>query len=155
LIVPYNNQDVNNIDTHKQLEEQKGTINHLQEERIGHVAKISEMNNEVILLSSQLDHVPKQVRMMTTRTDVLDKMIEGQIGKPNGIGFSYEHLRQKHQNSSYDQTLDYYHKAKKKKSVRKIKFVASTRTGDTTLKEQMLQHSIKPKDSKFLEVSPL
>ena len=86
LIVRYNNQDVND---------------HLQEERIGHLAKNSELNNEVILLSSQLDHVLKQVRMMTTRTDVLDKMLEGQIrGKPNGIGFSHEHLRQEHQNNS-------------------------------------------------------
>jgi len=139
LIVRYNNQDVND---------------HLQEERIGHLAKNSELNNEVILLSSQLDHVLKQVRMMTTRTDVLDKMLEGQIrGKPNGIGFSHEHLRQEHQNNSYDQTLDYYHKAKKKKPVRKIKFVASTRTGDTTVKEQMLQHSIEPNDSEMEKVS--
>jgi len=101
LIVPYNDQDVNNIETHKQLEEHKGTINHLQEERIGHLAKISELNNEVILLSFQLDHVLKQVRMMITEIDVLDKMLEGQIrGKPNGIGFSHEHLRQEHQNNS-------------------------------------------------------
>jgi len=61
---------------------------------IGHLANIYELNNEVILLSSQLDHVLKQVRMTTTRTDVLDKMLESQIrGKPNGIGFSHEHLR--------------------------------------------------------------
>ena len=145
---PYNNQDVNNIDTHKQLEEQKATINHLQEERIGHLAKKIELNNEVMLLSSQLGHILKQLRMMTIGTDVLDKMLEGQIrGKPNGISFSHEHLRQEHQNSSYDQALDYYHKAKKRKHVRKIKFVASTRTCDTTVKEQMLQYPIKPPDS--------
>jgi len=88
-----------------------------------------------MLLNSQLDHVLKQVRMMTIGTNVLDKMLEGQIkGKPNGIGFSHEHLRQEHQNSSYAQALEYYHKAKKSKPVGKIKFVASTRTDDTTAK---------------------
>jgi len=107
-----------------------------------------------MLLNSQLDHVLKQVRMMTTGTDVLDKMLEGQIkGKQNGIGFSHEHLRQEHQNSSYVQALEYYHKAKKRKPVRKIQFVASTRTGDTTVKEQMLQHLIEPHDSKIKKVS--
>jgi len=107
-----------------------------------------------MLLSSQLGHVLKQVRMMTTETDVLDKMLEGQIGgKPNGIGFSQEHLRQEHQNSSYDQGLDYYHKAKKRKLVRKIKFLASTRTSDTIVKEQMLQHPIEPHDFKMEKVS--
>jgi len=154
LTVPYNNQDVNNIDTYKQLEEQKETINHLQEERIGHLEKISELNNKVMLLNSQLDHVLKQVRMMTTEIDVLDKMLEGQIkGKPNGINFSHEHLRYEHQKSSYAQALKYYHKAKKRKSARKIKFVASTRTGDTIVKEQMLQHPIEPHDSKMEKVS--
>jgi hypothetical protein len=113
-----------------------------------------ELNNEVMLLNSQLDHVLKQVRMMTTGTDVLEKMLEGEIkGKPNGIGFSHEHLRQEHQNSSYDQALEYYHKAKKGKPVRKIKFAASTRTDDTTVKEQMLQHPIEPHDSKKEKVS--
>jgi len=29
-------------------------------------------------------------------------MLEGQVkGKPNGIGFTHEHLKQEHQNSSY------------------------------------------------------
>jgi len=106
-----------NVDMCRQLEEQKETIFHLQEERIGHLAKITKLNNEVMLLNPQLDHVLKQVRMMTTGTDVLDKMIIGQIkGKPNGIGFTHEHLKQEHQNSSYAQALEYYHKGKKKKT---------------------------------------
>ena len=153
LTVSYNNQEVINADTCKQLEEQRKTINHLQEERIGHLATIYELNNKVILLNSQLEHVLKQVRMMTTGTDVLDKMLEGQIkGKPNGIGFSHEHLRQEHQNSSYTQALEYYHKDRKRKHVRKIKFVISSRTGDTTVKEPMLEHPIKPHDYKMEKV---
>jgi len=47
-----------------------------------------------MLLNSQLDNVLKQVRMMTIGTDVLDRMLEGQVkGKPNGIGFTHEHLK--------------------------------------------------------------
>jgi len=50
-----------------------------------------------MLLNSQLENVLKQVRMMTPGTDVLDNMLEGQIkGKPNGIGFSHEHLKLEH-----------------------------------------------------------
>jgi len=125
VIVPYYYQDVNDMDTSKLLIEQEEVINHLQEERIGHRAKISKLNKEVMLLNSQFENVLKQVRMMTTRTDVLDKMLEGHVkGKPNGIGFTLEHLKQEHQNSSYVQALEHYHKAKKGKPVKKIKFVA-------------------------------
>ena len=57
LTVPY--QDVNNMDTFKLLEEQEEIIKHLQEERTGHLAKISELNKEVMLLNSQLENVLK------------------------------------------------------------------------------------------------
>jgi len=90
VTVPYSYQDINDVDTSKLLIEQEEIINHLQEERIGHLAKITELNKEVMLLNSQLDNVLKQVRMMTTRTDVLDRMLEGKVkGKPNGIGFTH------------------------------------------------------------------
>jgi len=139
----------------RQLEEHKETIFHLQEKRIGHLAKITELNNKVILLNPQLDHVLKQVRMMTTGTDVLDKMIDGQIkGKPNGIGFTHEYLKQEHQNSSYAQALEYYHKRKKKKPVRTIKFVTSSRADKPTMKEQMLEHSVELHSSKVSETPP-
>jgi len=76
--------------------------------------------------------------MMITGIDVLDKMLEGQVkGKTNRIGFRHEHLKQEHQNNSYVQTLEHYHKTKKGKPVKKIEFVASTRTRNTTVKEQM------------------
>jgi len=64
----------------------------LEEEKIGHLEKIYELNNEVNQLNSQLNHVMKQVKMMTVGTDVLDEILEGQIqGKPNGIGFTSKH----------------------------------------------------------------
>jgi len=87
--------------------------------------------------------IAKRVTVMTTGTDVSDRMLEGQVkGKPNGIGFTHEHLKQEHQNSSYVQALEHYHKAMKGKPVKKIKFVASTRTYSTSVKEQTLKHSI-------------
>jgi len=102
VTVAYSYQDINDADTSKILIEQEEIINHLQEEKIGHLAKITELNKEVILLNSQLDNVIKQVIMMTTGTDILDRMLEGQVkGKPNGIDFTHEHLKQEHQNNSY------------------------------------------------------
>jgi len=77
--------------------------------------------------------------MMTTRTDVLDRMLEGQVkSKLNGIGFTPEH----------------YHKAKKGKPVKKIKFVTSTRTDSTTVKEQMLEHPVEPHKPELVKEPP-
>jgi len=64
-------------------------------------------------------------------------------GKPNGIGFTHELLKMDHQNSRYVQALEHHHKAKKGKPVKKIKFVASTRTYSTTVKEQMMEHPVE------------
>jgi len=108
-----------------------------------------------MLLNSQLDNLLNQVRMMTTRTDVLDRMLEGQVKcKPNGIGFTNEHLNQEHQNSSYVHALEHYHKAKKGKPVKKIKFVASTRTDSTVVKEQMLEHLVEPSKLELVKEPP-
>jgi len=93
--------------------------------------------------------------MMTTGTDVLDKMLESQVkGKPNGIGFTHEHLKQEHQSSSYVQALEHYHKARKGKPINKIEFVASTRTGSTTVKEKMFEHPVEPPKPKLVKESP-
>jgi len=64
-------------------------------------------------------------------------------GKPNGIGFTHEHLKYEHQNNSYVQALEHYHKAKKGKPVKKIKFVASTRTDSTTVRDLRLEHPVE------------
>ena len=78
-------------------------------------------------MNSQLGHVMKQVKMMTTGTGVLDEILEGQIqGKPNGIGFSFNCLNQNQQRRIFAQTLVDYGMSKKKKPVSNIKFVAST-----------------------------
>ena len=61
LVVTYKKLNDRNTDTCKQLEEQKNITNQLEEEKIGHLAKISELNNEVNQPNSQLNHVMKQV----------------------------------------------------------------------------------------------
>lgn len=65
----------------------------MQTERSDHLIKISELNNEETQLNSQLVHLKKQVRMMTTRTDMVEEILDSQIKeKPNGIGFDSEGL---------------------------------------------------------------
>jgi hypothetical protein len=119
-----------------------------------HLAKISELNNEVIQLNSQLDHVMKQVKMMTTGTDVLDEILEGQIqGKPNGIGFTSKNSDQSQQTKTFAQALVEYGMAKKKRPVKDIKFVASTGINDPTASKGMLQHTKKHQVPKLEKVS--
>ena len=50
----------------KLLKKQIETISQLHAEKSDHLAKISELNDEVIQLNSQLEHLKKQVKMMTT-----------------------------------------------------------------------------------------
>jgi len=83
----------------------------------GNLAKVSELNNEVTLLSSQLSQVMKQVKMMTTEIEVLDEIFEGKIkGKPNGIGFSFKHINQNQENRTFAQSLVDYGMLKKNQS---------------------------------------
>ena len=154
LVVAYKKLNDKNTDICKQLEEQKNITYQLEKEKSGHLAKVSELNNEVTLLSSQLSHVMKQVKMMTTGTEVLDEILEGKIkGKPNGIGFSFKHLNQNQQNKTFAQTLVNYGMFKMKKPVRNIKFVASTGTNDPTKSKQMLEHLEEHPSSKVDKAS--
>lgn len=87
------------------LEEQKKINSQLLAERSNHLAKISELNDEVRLLNSQFDHIKKQVKMMTTGTSTLDEILEGQVKEnPNGIGFDYNPLNQRKQNHNFAYT---------------------------------------------------
>lgn len=54
------------------LGKQKNTISQLHVERSDHLAKISNLNDEVTQLNSQLEHLKKQVRMMNTCTNLLE-----------------------------------------------------------------------------------
>ena len=136
----YKNLDDRNTDTCRQLEEQKNITNQLEVEKGCLQEKDFKLNNEVNQLNSQLNHVMKQVKMMTIGTDVLDEILEGQIqGKLNGIGFSFEHSNQNQQIKTFAQALEEYGMFKKKtKPIRNINFVASTRTKDPTISKCML-----------------
>jgi len=66
LVVSYNELIAKNVDISQMLEKQEDIISQLQVERSENLAKISKLNDEVTQLNSQLEHVKKQVRMMTT-----------------------------------------------------------------------------------------
>ncbi|KAK2422833.1 hypothetical protein QL285_033334 [Trifolium repens] len=115
----------------KILEKQKKTINQLQTERSDHLAKITELNDEVTQLNSQLEHLKKYVRMMNTGTNLLDEILEGQShGKPKAIGFDYRTL------NKYPQNLD-------------KKFVPTVEAYDPTTGKSMLQHPKEHPAPKF------
>ncbi|PNX91973.1 gag-protease polyprotein [Trifolium pratense] len=104
-------------------EKQKKVIDVLQAEKTSHLKKISELNDEVILLNSKLEHMSKQVRMLNSGTDTLEEILEvGQKpGNPKGIGFNYDSMNKKSQSSV-------------------TKFVSSKEKYDPTMSEQMLPH---------------
>ncbi|MCH90922.1 gag-pol polyprotein, partial [Trifolium medium] len=107
----------------KTLKKQKKIIFELQAEKVDHLAKISELNDEVTQLNSNLEYLKKQVVMMHNSTDLLDEILYKQIlGKPKGIGFNYEHLN------------------KQKKYNPELKFMTSEETYDPTMSRQMPSH---------------
>jgi uncharacterized protein YpuA (DUF1002 family) len=67
-------------------EKQKKLIAELQAEKVSHIAKISELNNEVTFLNSKLESTMKTISMMNPGTDTLEEIIQRQIpGKPKGL----------------------------------------------------------------------
>jgi len=88
LAISYNELIVRNTNMSQMLEKQEDIISQRQVERSGNLAKISDLNDEVTQLNSQLEHVKKQVRMMTTRTNVLEEMLEVRNKeKSKGVAF--------------------------------------------------------------------
>jgi len=86
------------------LEKQEDIIIQLQDERDENIAKISELNDEVTQLNSQLEHLKQHVRMMTTGTNVLDDIIEVKNKEePKSGGFNYKalNIKQPNRNSAY------------------------------------------------------
>ena len=79
LAISYKELVAKSTDKCQLLEKQDKIISQLQFERSDHLAKIYELNDEVTQLNSQLEHVKKQVRMMTTRTYVLEEILEGRM----------------------------------------------------------------------------
>jgi len=66
LVISYKKLYTKSEDICKMFEKQKKIISQLQIERDSHLAKISELNDEVTQLNSQLLHLKKQVKTMTT-----------------------------------------------------------------------------------------
>jgi len=77
----------------KFLGEQKKINSQLLTERSNHLAKILELNNEVILLNSQLDQIKKQTKIMLNDTTIPEEVTEDHIvTKAKGIKFDYKPL---------------------------------------------------------------
>jgi len=90
---------------------------------------------------------------MTTWTDVLEEILDGQIkGKLKGIDFDYKPLNKKQQNKNFGYALQDYGMVKKQKQVQDIKFVAVAGTDDPTMSKPMLQHSKEHQNSKSKKI---
>ncbi len=87
-------------------EKQKRLILELQSEKNEHLTTISELNDEVTLLNSKLEHMKKEVIMMHGGTATLEELIETQVpGKrTKGIGYDYKNLNKPKQ---YDPELKF------------------------------------------------
>jgi len=66
LTASYKDLYTRSTDVCNLLEKQKKTNSELHDERSEHLSKISGLNDEVIQLNSQLEHLKKQIKMMTT-----------------------------------------------------------------------------------------
>jgi len=77
----------------KLLGEQKKINSQLLTERSNHLAKISQLNNEVILLNSQLDQIKKQTEIVSNDTTILEEVTKDHnVRKAKGIEFDYKPL---------------------------------------------------------------
>jgi len=72
-------------DTCKQLEKHINITNKLKDERVSHQAKIFELSNKVTLLNSQLSHVFKQVKRVSTNNSSLSKHLLTHLEKEDGL----------------------------------------------------------------------
>lgn len=121
------------------IEKQEDIISQLQVERSENLVKISELNDEVTQLNSQLEHVKKQVRMMTTRTNVLEEILEVKNKeKPKSTDFNYKALNMKQRNRNSACALKDCGIVRKQQYDRKI--VTDAGTVDLTESKQMLEH---------------
>ena len=131
------------------LEKQKKTISELHVERSQHLAKISGLNDDVIQLNSRLEHLKKQVKMMTTGTNVLEGILEGKNqGKPEAICFNYKVLNKKQRNKNSSYALEDFEIFSKQKIEKDTKFIATEGTGDHNARKQILQHHEEHQSSK-------
>lgn len=67
----------------------KESLNNLKAEKIGLLQTISGLEEEIVSMKSELDRVHKDVRMLNSRTDSLDEILqlERLTGDMRGLGF--------------------------------------------------------------------
>jgi len=142
LTISYNKLIARNVDRTEMLEKQEDIITRLQDERGDNLAKISELNDEVTQLNCQLKHVEKQVRMMTTGTNVLDDIFEiKNKEEPKSGGFNYKALNRKQQNRNSAYALEDCRIVRKQQYDQQI--LVDAGTADLTKSKLMLEHSME------------
>ena len=140
LVVSYNELIAKIFDMSQMLEKQEEIINKLQDERSENLANISELNDEVTQMNSQLEHVKKHVRMMTTGTNVLEEMLEFEhIKKSESAGFNYKSRNKKQRNRNSAYALEDCGMVTKQQYDQK--FVGVTGIDDSTRSKPMLENS--------------
>ncbi|KEH32869.1 envelope-like protein, putative [Medicago truncatula] len=150
LVASYKGLYAKSAEICQMLEEQKKENSQLLSERSNHLASISELNDEVRLLKSQLENIMKQVKMMTTGTSTLDEVLKAQVKEnPKGIGFDYNPLNQTQKNRHFSYALEDHGMIRKEKQDINVDVAAGNDTGSSS--KIMLQPSEKhhyPKNKK-------
>ena len=82
-------------------EEQKRIIAQLQAEKEKLLSTVTDLENEVTLLSSKLENRTKCIRMLNNESDMLDEILQvgKEAGNLKGIGFNYQYQNKQGKNS--------------------------------------------------------
>jgi len=126
----------------KLLGEQKKINSQLLTERSNHLAKISKLNNEVILLNSQLNQIKKQAEIVTNDTTFLEEVAEDHNKrKAKGIKFDYKPLNLRQNNINVSYASEEHGMIKIEKHDKKSKLIGSVGTYVGSVNKTMLKHS--------------
>ena len=124
------------------LGEQKKINSQLFTERSNHLAKISELNDEVILLNSQLDQIKKQTEIVSNDTATPEEVTKDHIiRKEKGIEFDYKPLNMRQRNSNVRYASKDHGMIKIEEHGKKTKLIDSRGTNVGYVKKIMLKHS--------------
>jgi len=111
-------------------------------ERSNHLAKISELNNEVIFLNFQLNQIKKQAKIVTNDTTILDEVTEDhKKRKINGIKFDYKPLNLRQRNINVSYASEDHGMIKIEKHDKKGKLAGYVGTNVGYVNKTMLKHS--------------
>jgi len=142
LAVSYKDLYFRSVEICKLLREQKKINSQLLTERSNHLTKILVLNNEVILLNSQLNQIKMQAEIVTNDTTILDEVTEDHNKrKINGIEFDYKPLNLRQRNINFSYASEDHGMIKLEKHDKKGKLTGSVGTDVCSVNKTMLKHS--------------